>query len=39
MDVIVTNNGRKSSQDSKRFTDLFEARQYMMGYIRDTTLQ
>lgn len=39
MDVIVTNNGRKSSQDSKRFADLFEARQYMMGYIRDTTLQ
>lgn len=37
--LIVTNNGRKSSQDSEKFSNLFEARQYMMEYIKNTTLQ
>lgn len=37
--VVVTNNGRKSSKDSNEFTDIFQARKYMMEYIKDTTLQ
>ena len=37
--VIVTNNGRKSSQDSVAFSDIFQARQYIMDYIKNTTLQ
>lgn len=37
--LIVTNNCRKSSQDSEKFSNLFEARQYMMEYIKNTTLQ
>lgn len=37
--VIVTNNGRKSSQDSKGFTDIIQAKKYMMDYIRNTTLK
>lgn len=39
IDVIVTNNGRKSSQDSKRCLDLLEARKYIMEYIKNTTLR
>ena len=37
--VVVTNNGRKSSQDSNCFSNLSQAQQYMLNYIRDTTLQ
>lgn len=37
--VVVTNNCRKSSQDSKYFSNLFQAQQYMLNYIRETTLQ
>ena len=37
--VIVTKNGRKSSQDSRAFSDIFQARQYIMDYIKNTTLQ
>lgn len=39
VNVVVTNNGRKSSRDSDKFSDLFEARQYMLEYIKNTTLQ
>lgn len=39
IDVIVTNNGRKSTKDSKKFADLFAAKAYLMDYIRQTTLK
>ncbi|MCH5250923.1 MAG: serine/threonine protein kinase [Lachnospiraceae bacterium] len=39
VNVVVTNNGRKSAQDSEKFNNLFEATQYMMEYIKNTTLR
>lgn len=39
IDVIVTNNGRKSTKDSKKFADLFAAKAYLMDYIKKTTLK
>ena len=39
LNVIVTNNHRKSSKDCKTFNDLNMAEQYMYEYIRDTTLK
>lgn len=39
VEVVVKNNGRKSSSDSKAFTGLSDARRYMMEYIKRTTLQ
>ena len=37
--VIVAYNNRKSSQDSNEFSDIFQARNYMMEYIKNTTIQ
>lgn len=37
-DVIVTNNGRTSNKDSKKFADLDSAKKYLMDYIKKTTL-
>ena len=39
IEVVVTNNGRKSSQDSRKYSDLLEARKYTMEYIKNTTLR
>lgn len=39
INVVVANNGRKSSQDSNKFTDVFKARKYMMEYIKNSTIQ
>lgn len=39
VDVVVKNNGRRSSKDSKQFTDLIKAKIYLQQYIKMTTLQ
>lgn len=39
VNVIVTNNGRKSSRDSMKTDDFFSAEQYMFNYIRESTLR
>lgn len=36
--VTVLNNGRKSSNESKRFNDINDAKEYMYNYINQTTL-
>lgn len=36
--VIVTNNGRKSTQDSRCFDDIILAQKYIMEYIKATTI-
>lgn len=37
--VVVMNNGRKSSRDSKTFVNEHKAREYLMEYVKETTLQ
>lgn len=37
--VVVTNNGRRSSQDSAQFEDIRQAAQYFYEYIKKTTLK
>lgn len=37
--VLVYNNNRKSSSDSKKFTDMLDAKKYMFEYIKQTTLK
>lgn len=37
--VIVLNNNRRSSQDMRAFSDIFQARQYMMEYIKKTSIK
>lgn len=37
--VVVTNNGRKSSQDSRQFDNLLDAQQYFYEYIKQTTFR
>lgn len=39
IDVVVKNNGRRSSSDSKNFFTLEEAKAYLFEYIRSTTIQ
>lgn len=39
IDVIVKNNGRKSTKECKSFTEISEAQKYMTEYIKNTTLQ
>lgn len=39
INVIVMNNGRRSSADSKQCSDLPEAQQYMFDYIKNTTFR
>ena len=39
INVIVCNNGRKSSQDSKKFENITIAKQYMFDYIKQTTIK
>lgn len=38
IDVLVKNNKRKSSQDSREFKDMTEAKDYLFEYIRKTTV-
>lgn len=38
VDVVVMNNGRRSSKDSRKCNDILEARKYMFDYIKQTTL-
>lgn len=37
-EVVVTNNSRKSGQDSRKFGNMIEATKYMYEYIKETTL-
>lgn len=39
VNVVVTNNGRNSTQDSCKFDDVFGAKQYLYEYIRSTIIQ
>lgn len=39
INVVVRNNGRKSSKDSEKFSDLDGAKKYMFEYIKGTTLK
>lgn len=39
VEVIVTNNNRKSSQDSRKFGNIIEATNYMFEYIKETTIR
>lgn len=39
VEVVVTNNNRKSSQDSRRFGNILEATSYMFEYIKETTIR
>lgn len=39
VEVVVTNNNRKSSQDSRRFGNILEATSYMFEYIKETTIK
>lgn len=39
INVVVENNGRRSSQDSRQFYDLAEAKDYLFDYIRKMTIQ
>ena len=36
LNVIVTNNGRRSTQDSKKFDNILDAQGYMYDYIKQT---
>ena len=38
INVVIKNNGRRSSTDSKSFSDVLEAREYLHYYIKKTTL-
>lgn len=37
--VSIYNNNRKSSSDSKKFTEMLDAKKYMFEYIKQTTLK
>lgn len=37
--VVVTNNGRKSTKDTKCFEDIIQARNYIMDYMKHTTVK
>ena len=39
VNVVVKNNGRRSSSDSRNFFSLEEAMAYLFEYIRETTIQ
>lgn len=39
VEVVVTNNNRKSSHDSRKFENIIEATNYMFEYIKETTIQ
>ena len=39
LNVVVKNNGRKSSGDSRKFNDILDARKYMFDYVKQTTLR
>ena len=39
INVSVYNNNRKSSCDSKKFTEMIQAKEYVYNYIKQTTIK
>lgn len=39
VEVVVTNNNRKSNQDSRKYGNMLEATNYMYEYIKETTIR
>ena len=39
INVLIYNNNRKSSSDSKKFTEMMQAKDYVYNYIKQTTIK